>query len=74
MLVAMVVLAIAGLALLITAPVLAKAVVGRERDPMAITRVLQILAVALLVGALFARPYNPETAAVPPSPNAQTPR
>lgn len=62
-------LAVAGLALLLGAPLLAR--LGfRHADPVALTRLLQAVAVVLLVGALLVRPHNPETAAFPPPPDA----
>ena len=70
----MIVTGIAGIALLLAAPVLAKLVVGREGDPMGITRILQVLAVVLLLLALLFRPHQDETAAFPPPPDAPADR
>jgi hypothetical protein len=69
MLLPMIVLAVAGVGLLLAAPVIAQLIVGRDRDSLGARRILQIIAGVLLIGALFARPYNPDTSAVPPSPN-----
>jgi hypothetical protein len=66
----MIVLGMAGVVLLLAAPFLARFVSGRRGDPTGLTRILQIVAVALLVGALLVRPYHRETAAVPPPPDA----
>lgn len=61
-------LAALGLGLLLGAPLLARLALGR-RDPVALTRILQAVAIVLLLGALLVRPHNPETAAFPPSPD-----
>lgn len=66
----MIVLALFGILLLVGAPAIGRLIVGSGRDPVAITRIVQVFAIALLIAAIFARPYNPDTAAVPPSPNA----
>jgi hypothetical protein len=66
----MIVLAVAGITLLLTAPLLARVILGRKRDPIALVRMIQLIAVGLLVAALFSRPYNRETTAVPPPPDA----
>ncbi len=63
-------LAILGIVLLVTAPLLGRLIVRGRGDPLGITRVLQGLAVILLLAALFFRPYQPETAAFPPPPDA----
>src|SRR5690606_16690836 len=55
-------LAVVGLALLFGAPLLARLVL-RRADTVALTRILQAVAVVLLLGALLVRPHNPETAA-----------
>jgi hypothetical protein len=65
----MLVLAAAGIALFIGAPFVARLVVGRDRDPVGTTRIIQVVAVVLLIGALFLRPHNDETAAFPPPPD-----
>jgi hypothetical protein len=65
----MVVLAAAGVGLLFAAPLIARRIVGPGRDSLGARRILQIIAGVLLIGALFARPYNPDTSAIPPSPN-----
>lgn len=70
----MIVMAIVGIALLLAAPVLAKLVVGRDGDPMGITRILQVVAVVLLLMALLFRPHQDETAAFPPPPDAPADR
>ncbi|MEX2582724.1 MAG: hypothetical protein WD766_05600 [Gemmatimonadota bacterium] len=70
MLLPMIVLGALGIALLLSAPLLARLVVGRQGDPVGLTRIIQVVAVALLVGALFARPRNLDTTAVPPPPDS----
>lgn len=65
----MLVMAAAGIGLLLSAPLIARLIKGRGSDPVALTRMIQIVAFALLIGALFVRPYNPETTAVPPPPD-----
>jgi hypothetical protein len=72
----MILLLAAGVSLLIGAPMIARIVAGRGSDPVGLTRVLQLVAVALLIAAIFARPYNPDTAAIPPPPDSppQQPR
>lgn len=62
-------LAAFGVILLVTAPFLARLIVGREGDPIGMTRILQGVAVVLLLGALLFRPYQEETAAFPPPPD-----
>lgn len=66
----MVVLAVAGIALLLGAPLIARVIAGRGNDPIALTRLLQAVAVVLLIAALLLRPSNPETSAVPGPPDA----
>lgn len=68
----MLALGIGGGAILFGAPILARLLVGREGDPVGITRVLQVIGIALLVGALFARPHREDTAAFPPPPDSPT--
>ena len=68
----MIVLALAGIVLLVAAPLIARLVVGRGGDPTGLKRILQVIAAGLLIGALFARPYNRDTTAVPPPPDADT--
>ncbi len=65
----MIVLTAAGIVLLVGAPWIARWTTGRGRDSLGLRRILQIIGGILLIGALFARPYNPETSAIPPSPN-----
>ena len=65
----MLVLVGAGIALFIAAPLVARMIVGRAGDPVGTTRVIQVVAVVLLIGALFLRPHNDETAAFPPPPD-----
>jgi len=65
----MIVLAATGVALLATAPFLARFLSRGSPDPVGLTRILQGLAIVLLLGALLVRPFNPTTAAIPPSPN-----
>lgn len=71
MFIAMAALAVTGVGLLIAAPWIGRKVARPDRDPTAIVRVLQIVAAAFLIGALFARPYNPETAAIAPPPKVE---
>lgn len=66
----MTVLAVAGIALFLTAPFIARAILGGDRDPVALIRMLQVVGAALLIAALFTRPYNRDTTAVPPPPDA----
>ena len=63
-------LAILGIGLLLTAPLIARAVLGREGDPTGLTRLIQGFAVVLLIIALVFRPHRSETAAFPPPPDA----
>jgi hypothetical protein len=65
----MVVLAVAGLALLVSAPFLAR-LLTRGRDSVGLTRILLAVAVVLLLAALLLRPHNDETAAFKPPPDA----
>ena len=69
MLLPMIVLTVIGVGLLLTAPLIARIAIGRDRDSVALTRILQVIAVACLVGALLTRPRNLETTAVPPPPD-----
>ena len=69
MLLPMIVLTALGVALLLSAPLIAR-VVTRGGDSVGLTRILQVVAVALLVGALFLRPRNLDTTAVPPPPDS----
>lgn len=68
MFVLMAALTLAGLALLLGGPALAR-LLTRRRDAVGLARVLQALGIALLVAALLARPRNPETAAFPAPPD-----
>lgn len=70
----MIVLAVSGIALLLTAPILARLFTRRGGDPTGLVRILQLFAVALLIAALFARPYNRATTAVPPPPDVHDTR
>lgn len=70
MLPVMIVLVLAGIALFIAAPLIGRLIMGRKRDPIALVRTLQILGIILLVAALLIRPYNRDTTAVPPPPDA----
>ena len=65
----MIVLVVAGIALFIGAPLVARLLVGRGGDPVGTTRIIQVIAVVLLIGALFLRPHSDETAAFPPPPD-----
>lgn len=67
------VLALGGIALFLLAPLIARLAM-RGRDPMALTRILQLVAVLMLVGALFIKPYNPDNTAIPPPPDMADPR
>lgn len=70
MLPVMIALALAGIALFLVAPVLAKLIVRSRRDPVALIRLIQLVGIILLLTALIIRPYNRETTAVPPPPDA----
>ena len=70
----MIVLAVVGIGLLFTAPLLARLILGRKRDYVALMRMIQVVAVALLIAALIVSPYNRETTATPPAPDAVDPR
>lgn len=43
---------------------------GRDRDSIPLVRLLQLVAIGLFIVAIFVRPYNRETRAIPPSPDA----
>ncbi len=66
----MIVLVLAGIALFVSAPLLGKLMMRGKRDPVALVRILQLVGIILLVTALLIRPYNRETTAVPPPPDA----
>jgi hypothetical protein len=70
----MIVLAIAGFGLLIVAPLIARLILGRNRDSVALVRMIQVAAIAMLIAALIVSPYNRETTATPPPPDAEDPR
>lgn len=63
-----------GLLLLLAAPLLGRLVAGREGDPTGATRILQGVAVVLLIAALLFRPHEDDTAAFPPPPDAAADR
>ena len=63
-------LGVVGILLLLGAGRLARLIVGADADPMGLTRILQGLAVVLLLVALIFRPHQSETAAFPPPPDA----
>ena len=65
----MIALVAAGLALLVGAPFIARLVVGGRADRVGLTRIIQVVAVVLLVAALFFRPHSDETASFPPPPD-----
>ena len=69
MLIAMLLLGGLGLLLLLGAPLLARLVVGAEGDPVGLKRIFWVIAAALLLLALLARPHNDQTSAFPPSPD-----
>ena len=69
MLLLMIVLALAGIGLFLTAPLIARVALGRDRDAVALVRMIQFVGAALLIFALFLRPYNRDTTAVPPPPD-----
>jgi len=58
-----------GIVLFLAAPFVARAVGGRGSDPVGLTRILQVVAVVLMIGALLIRPHSDETAAFPPPPD-----
>ena len=66
----MLLLAGVGLALLFTAPALARLAVGHAGDPVGLRRILQVVAVGLLLAALLVRPHSDKTAVFPPPPDA----
>jgi predicted transporter len=66
----MIVLVLAGIAIFVSAPLLGKLIMRGRRDPVALIRILQLVGIILLVAALLIRPYNRETTAVPPPPDA----
>lgn len=65
----MLILIAAGLALFLAAPVLGRLIVGRQGDPVGVTRIVQVVAVVLMVSALVFRPHRDDTAAFPPPPD-----
>lgn len=65
----MVGLAVLGIAILVAAPLVARIVMGRGRDPKGLTFVLWAVGAALLVAALLVRPASDETSAFPPPPD-----
>jgi hypothetical protein len=69
MFILMVVLSVAGIALLLAGPLVARAVVGSRWDPTPIGRILRGVGVILLIAALFVRPHNPSTGAIPSAPD-----
>jgi hypothetical protein len=66
----MILVAVGAIALLLAAPLIARAIVGPDGDPAGLTRIIQGVAVVLLVVALVFRPHSDETAAFPPPPDA----
>ena len=58
----------AGIVLFFAAPMIGRAVV-RGGDPTGLARIIQVVAVVLMVVALLFRPHSTETAAFPPSPD-----
>ena len=57
-----------GIALFLAAPVIGR-LVGSSADPVAVTRIVQVLAVLLMFVALLFRPHRDDTAAFPPAPD-----
>lgn len=70
----MIILGVVGIALFLAARLIARIVVGGNGDPTGLTRVIQGVAVILVVVALVFRPYQEETAAFPPPPDAPSGR
>ena len=64
----MLILIAAGIALFLAAPVIGRLVAGGG-DPVAVTRIVQVLAVLLMLVALVFRPHRDDTAAFPPPPD-----
>ena len=69
MLPVMIVMALAGIGLFVSAPLVGRLLMGRKGDPVALVRIIQLLGIVLFVTALLIRPYNRETTAVPPPPD-----
>jgi uncharacterized membrane protein YdcZ (DUF606 family) len=67
MLVLMLLLVLAGLALLLGGPLLAR-LYTRGEDATGLARILQGVGILLLIAALLVRPHNPENSAFPPPP------
>jgi hypothetical protein len=65
----MLILIAVGLGLFLAARLIARVLVGREGDPVGIMRIIQVVAVILMIGALFIRPHRNDTAAFPPPPD-----
>ena len=70
----MVGLVVLGVVLLVGGRWIARAVVGRDGDPVGLTRILWVLGALLLVAALIVRPHSDETAAFPPPPDVMEER
>ncbi len=68
----MLLLALAGIALLLTGPLLARWM-GRAEDAAGLGRIIQAVGIVLLLAALLVRPHNPENSAFPPPPEEFTP-
>jgi hypothetical protein len=68
--IAMLVLIILGIGLLLGGSLIARVVRGRGNDPVALARILQAVGIILLLAALFTRPKNLDTTAVPPPPDS----
>lgn len=58
----------AGILLFFAAPLISRALV-RGGDPTGLARIIQVVAVILMVVALVFRPHSDETAAFPPPPD-----
>lgn len=70
----MILLIAAGILLLLGSPFAVRAFKRPGVDPIALTRILQVIGAALLLIALLLRPSNPETNAIPPPPDSPAAR
>lgn len=67
----MLALGIIGALLLLGGSTVARLVVGRDGDPVGLTRIFQVAGILLLLIALLLRPHSDETSAFPPPPDAR---